>query len=86
MCRLADEVRAELGQVGAFQVDHPGVGAQPAAELADAGVDGVDAGRPGIEQRLGEAAGCRAQVERDGAGSVDPEGGQGVGQLDRPAQ
>jgi hypothetical protein len=60
--------------------------AQPAAELAGAGVDGVDAGRAGVEQRLGEAAGCRAQVERDGAGRVDPEDGQGVGQLDRPAQ
>ncbi len=29
---------------------------------------------------------CRAQVERDNAGRVDPEGGQGVGQLYRPAQ
>ncbi len=29
--RLGDEMRAGPGQVGAFQVDHPGVGAQPAA-------------------------------------------------------
>jgi hypothetical protein len=41
---------------GALQADHPGVGAQPAAELAGAGVDGVDAGGPGVEQGLGEAA------------------------------
>jgi hypothetical protein len=72
-------MRRELGQVGAFQVDHPGIGAQPAAELAGAGVDGVDAGCPGIKQGLGEAAGCRAQVECDSARRVDPEGGQGVG-------
>jgi hypothetical protein len=84
--RFGDEVRAELGQVGAFEVDHPRVGAQPAAELAGAGVDRVDADCPGIEQGLGKAAGCRAQVERDSAARVDPEGGQGVGQLDRPAQ
>jgi hypothetical protein len=74
--RLGDEVRAELGQVGAFEVDHPGVGAQPAAELAGADVDGLDAGCAGIEQRLGEATGGRAKVKRDGAGRADPERGQ----------
>jgi hypothetical protein len=58
--RFADEVGAELGQVGALQVGDPGVGAQPPAELAGAGIDGVDAGRPGVEQGLGEAAGRRA--------------------------
>jgi hypothetical protein len=77
-------VGAELGQVGALQGDDPGVGAQPPAELAGTGVDGVDAGRPGIEQGLGEAAGRRAQVERDSAGRIDPEDGQGAGELDRP--
>ena len=79
---LDDQVRAETGQVGALQVDHPGVGAQPAAQLAGAGVDGVDTGRPGVEQGLGEAAGRGAQVERDSAGRVDAERRQGVGELD----
>jgi hypothetical protein len=83
---FGDEVRAELGQVGALQVDDPGVGAQPPAELAGAGIDGVDAGRPSIEQGLGEAAGRGAQVERDSAGGVNPEDGEGAGELDRPPQ
>ena len=33
-----------------------------------------------------EAVSRRAQVQCGSAGRVDPEGGQGVGQLDRPAQ
>jgi hypothetical protein len=82
---LADQVRAEPGQVGVLQVDHPGVGPQPPAELAGTGVDGIDAGRPGVQQGLSEAAGRRAQVERDSTRRVDSERGQGVGKLDRPA-
>src|SRR5690348_5095306 len=54
--------------------------------LQHAGPGGVDAGRPGVEQGLGEATGCRAQVECDSAGRIDPEGGQGAGELDRPPQ
>lgn len=79
-------MRAELCQVGALQAGHPGVGAQPAAKLASASVDGVDAGRPGIEQSLGKATSCSAEVESYSAGSIDPEGSQGMSQLDRPAQ
>jgi hypothetical protein len=62
--RLADQVRAQTGHVGALQVDHPGAGAQPAAELTRAGVDVADAGRPGVEQGLSEAADRGAQVGR----------------------
>ena len=83
---LADQVRAQPGQVGVFQVVHPRVSAQPPAELADTGIDGVDTGRPGIQQGLGEAAGRCAQVKRDDTGRVDLERGQRVGQLDHPAQ
>jgi hypothetical protein len=84
--RFADEIPVELAQVGALQIDHSGVGAQPTAELTRAGVDGVDAGRPSVKEGLGEATGRRPQVEGDDAGRANPEGAQGVGELDRPAQ
>ena len=41
-----------------------GILAKPLVELADAAVEGVDAGGPAREQHLGEAAGRTADVRR----------------------
>ena len=66
-------VDAGVGQVGALHVHDARVLSQGAEQLTEAGVDGEDAGRAGVEQRLREPARRRAAVERDATAHVDVE-------------
>ncbi len=57
-----------------LQVDYSMVGPQPAAQLADAGVDRIDARHAGVQQGLGKASGCGTDIHSHDAGQVQPEG------------
>ena len=69
-----------------LQVDYSMVGPQPAAQLADAGVDRINASDAGVQQGLGKASGCGTDIHSHEAGQVQPEGGYGVSQLDGAPQ
>ena len=56
---------SQLADVGALHDDDALVVAQPHVELAVAHVDGVDARGAALQQAVGEAAGRRADIERD---------------------
>ena len=69
-----------------LQVDYSMVSPQPTAQLADAGVDRVNASDAGVEQGLGKASGRGTDIHSHEAGQVQPEGGYGVSQLDGAPQ
>ena len=62
-----DDVRHHVGaervDVRALEVHDPRIEPQAAEELPEAGVDGVHPAHPGLQQRGGEPAGGRANVD-----------------------
>src|SRR5664279_5510334 len=54
-------------------------------ELTGAAIHGVYAGRSGLQQDVGEAAGGRADIQADLAGDVEGEVAQRAGQLESAA-
>jgi hypothetical protein len=83
---VRDPGGVQVGEVGALEVDDASVEAQGASQLPVPHVHGIDAGRSGVEQGLGEAAGGRPQVNGDPPARIDVEGVEGVCQLRRSAQ
>jgi hypothetical protein len=65
---LGDGVRRQGTQVGALQVDYPGVLAESAAQLPVPGIDGIDPASPGFEQGRGEPTGRCADVGHHAVG------------------
>jgi hypothetical protein len=62
-----------MPHVCALEDADAGVGAQALVELAVGDVDGEHAGRPPLQQAVGEAAGGRARVESGPPADIDPE-------------
>ena len=49
----------------------PRIGFHSFVQLVVADIDGIDAGRPALQQHLGEATGGRAEIEAHLASGVD---------------
>ena len=69
----AEHARPERPGVRPLERHHPLVAPKPIGELAPTDVDGIDPRGAALEQDVGEAAGRRADVERDQSGRVERE-------------
>lgn len=77
--------RGEVEGVAALEGDDARIGAELPGERAIAGVDGVDLGRAGLEEAVGEAADVCAEVCAGEAGGIEVEGGERVLELEPAA-
>ncbi len=78
-------VGRQIAGVDVLAHDHARVGAQAPVELSVADVERDDLPRAALQQHVGEAAGRRADVERERAGDLDAERVERVREFQPPA-
>lgn len=77
--------RGEVEGVAALEGNDAGIGAELPGERAVAGIDGVDLGRAGLQEAVGEAADVCAEVGAGEPGGGEVEGAERVLQLEPAA-
>jgi hypothetical protein len=80
-CFRHDDV-VEVSKIEPFEIDHPFVEAEPADQLSDTDVDRVDATGAPVQQRGGEPACARADIDGDAFDDSDCQRVERIRELD----